>query len=217
MRAWWSIPLWSALSVAAAVLALFSVCWLLAVIPRTQSEGYRTWRAPQAPKCRKRETARVATANTRVLLPDPVVIWHRRPPAITSPSVNKQTNNSSNNASHIKLISTLKSRRRNCYFAWNFSTPSHGSFSIWNAALFNAISCGDCIEKPPRNVHPIKRTFCLSTQYPVGIESSLEESMTIKYFWKFLISSLVSFAVQKVLSRIIYKILKIRYFRNIGL
>lgn len=83
---------------------------------------------------RKGKTARVATANVRV--PDPRSCCDMAAaPAGNYFTFCKQTNKRTN-ARHIKLISTLKSRRRNCYFAWNFSTPSRGSFSIYEMRLY---------------------------------------------------------------------------------
>lgn len=62
-------------------------------------------------------------SRNRTRRADPAAInERRRPPAITSRSVNKQTTTTrrrGNQQSHIKLISTLESQRRNCYFAWN--------------------------------------------------------------------------------------------------
>lgn len=60
-------------------------------------------------------------SRNRTRRADPAAInERRRPPAITSRSVNKQTTTTTrrrgNQQSHIKLISTLESQRRNCYF-----------------------------------------------------------------------------------------------------
>lgn len=93
-------------------------------------------------------------SRNRTRRADPAAInERRRPPAITSRSVNKQTiiatttRRRGNQQSHIKLISTLESQRRNCYFAWNRSTrpcTSYVHIGVY-AHSYTNISCGQVL------------------------------------------------------------------------
>lgn len=87
-------------------------------------------------------------SRNRTRRADPAAInERRRPPAITSRSVNKQTTTTwgGNQQSHIKLISTLESQRRNCYFAWNRSTLPCTSYVHIGVYAHSYISCGQVL------------------------------------------------------------------------